>query len=182
MSILNYIVSLDFKIEQLILPWRTTGTNDFFFIATLLGNYLIIILLFIIVALFLKKYHHVSWIKPFIIVLVGSSLTTLIIKFLVNRSRPSGAIPLYVEKLSSFPSAHATLAMALFGFLIYIIYRLHLSTFKKTVLIIINILIILLVGFSRLYLGVHYFSDVLAGYLVGLIWILVIKHLAQNRL
>ncbi|MDJ1470311.1 phosphatase PAP2 family protein [Xanthocytophaga flava] len=72
----------------------------------------------------------------------------------------------------SFPSGHSATAMALYGFLAYLIIR-KINRFTFQLLIIsLSIGIILLIGFSRIYLGFHFLSDVLGGYLVGLSWMI----------
>ena len=94
-------------------------------------------------------------------------------KLLIHRPRPSGDIPYYQELSTSFPSGHATVAMALYGFLIYIICKNISTQRKKLAVLFVGASIIVLIGLSRMYLGVHYFSDVLGGYLVGLIWVII---------
>jgi undecaprenyl-diphosphatase len=178
-SILNYIVSLDIKIEPFILSWRSIFWDNFFFTITILGNWIAIVVIFVILALFFKKYNKSFLIKPFLVAILGSGIMTLLIKTVVGRARPIGNIPLYIEKLSSFPSAHAALVVALFGFLLYCLIRFRFNLFTKIISVLLCLLIILLVGFSRLYLGVHFASDVIAGYLVGLLWVLVAMHISR---
>ena len=101
----------------------------------------------------------------------GSSLSVLLIKASVAAPRPIEEA-LYSEMTSSFPSGHATIAMSLYGFLLWHAYRQKKQRFKTLLITTLAILIILL-GASRLYLGVHYLSDVLSGYILGFIWILI---------
>lgn len=105
-----------------------------------------------------------------IVAVGGSAATTFLVKEIFSRERPLDA--LYVEGTASFPSGHATAAMALYGFLIYTLWR---SRRKKGRVFAAGLLafLIVLIGLSRLYLGVHYLSDVLSGYAIGLIWILI---------
>ncbi|PIT97754.1 MAG: hypothetical protein COT71_04465 [Candidatus Andersenbacteria bacterium CG10_big_fil_rev_8_21_14_0_10_54_11] len=70
------------------------------------------------------------------------------------------------------PSGHTTVAVALYGFITYYIVRHTASWYWKIQAASTGILIIAAVGFSRLYLGVHFLSDVLAGYLVGCAWLI----------
>jgi membrane-associated phospholipid phosphatase len=104
------------------------------------------------------------------------------LKFFFNRPRP--LLPV-LEKISgfSFPSGHAFMGMIFYGLLISIVYREVSTVWKKWILIFILACFILLVGFSRVYLRVHYLSDVLAGFCFGLlsltIFVLLIKRLEK---
>ena len=71
----------------------------------------------------------------------------------------------------SYPSGHSMSAMAFYGLLIYLCARYRMPGWARILLISILLIIILLVGLSRIYLGVHYPSDVAAGFLGGLIWV-----------
>lgn len=86
------------------------------------------------------------------------------LKGLMCRERPCG------DALAgfSFPSGHSLINMCFFGILIYLVHR-HLSGFLKHFLITILVLFIILVGISRMYLGVHFPTDVLAGMFIGFI-------------
>lgn len=106
---------------------------------------------------------------------LGSVATVTILKEIVARPRPSSHIAAYLEttsSLSSFPSSHATLAVAFYGFLLCVMWGV-LSPVQKWIKAGAVGIIVLAVGFSRLYLGVHYPSDVLAGYLLGGIFLAV---------
>ena len=105
---------------------------------------------------------------------------TIIIKALVDRSRPGANLALYIEKLSSFPSAHAALSLAFFGFLAYCFWRFDFPLKIRIILSVILGLIILLVGFSRIYLGVHFTSDIIAGYLTALMWVLIGMYVSRR--
>lgn len=161
---------------------RSDFWDHFFMFITFLGQWLVVLILFLFVSALFVKYKKKFLIKPLLISILGSGLTTILIKYLVNRDRPGGDIPLYIEKLPSFPSAHAALVLALFGFLIYCLWRFNLNHKVKVFFMVIFSLVILLIGFSRLYLGVHYLTDVLAGYLVGLIWVLISVYLSRKNL
>jgi undecaprenyl-diphosphatase len=92
---------------------------------------------------------------------------------LINRDRPGGNIPVFTEHFFSFPSGHSALIITLFGFLTYCIWR-NFRTWKIRVnSFFLFGALITLVGFSRLYLGVHFLSDVLGGYLIGFFWFLL---------
>ncbi|WP_162428495.1 phosphatase PAP2 family protein [Pontibacter pudoricolor] len=93
-------------------------------------------------------------------------------KTFISRARPADVAYYQVEHYS-FPSGHATTAMALFGLLAYFIYRHNRDKPYRKFIVWAAAILILLVGFSRIYLGVHFLSDVLAGFILGFLWALV---------
>jgi len=104
---------------------------------------------------------------------VGGFIISYILKISFHRSRP--AHPLIDPLLTySFPSGHATSAFIFYNFLGYLLWKIDLSKTIKIIGVIVLFLFPLLIGFSRMYLAVHFFSDVVAGFCVGLIWLLVI--------
>jgi len=89
---------------------------------------------------------------------------------MVHRPRPLNAF--YIEDSFSFPSGHAAVAVAFYGFCAYILFRLCEQWKWKANAMMIGVSMIAFIGFSRLYLGVHYLSDVWGGYLIGALWLL----------
>ncbi|HEY4651419.1 MAG TPA: phosphatase PAP2 family protein, partial [Pontibacter sp.] len=118
-------------------------------------------------------------IVAFWLAMAGVGLSVRYAKTFISRARPADVAYYQVEHYS-FPSGHATTAMALFGLLAYLYYRSSRTKkhFRK-IIVWAAVVLILLVGFSRIYLGVHFLSDVLAGYLLGLLWMLVGISLAE---
>ena len=104
------------------------------------------------------------------------------LKILIARPRPSGEWLTFATGFS-FPSGHAMMCTVLFGFLIYLILVEVKHPIWRIGGSLLLTLLILLIGFSRIYLGVHYISDVLAGFLLGLIclgiFILILKALKR---
>ena len=97
-----------------------------------------------------------------------------LMKFFLQRERP--LVPLIAKVHGySFPSGHTFTSVTFYGIIAYIIYKNVKSTFLKWTLIVACILLILLVGFSRVYLRLHYASDVIAAFCLGLIWLLLAK-------
>jgi undecaprenyl-diphosphatase len=76
-----------------------------------------------------------------------------------------------VETLS-YPSGHAMSAMAFYGFLIYLITRYKINVLLKAFLILLLAILILSIGISRIYLGVHFPSDIAGGFIAGFIWVI----------
>ncbi len=95
-----------------------------------------------------------------------------ILKHIVQRPRPT-EFRLIDEKGYSFPSGHSMVSAAFYGLLIYLIYKKVKNTYLKTFLITMLVILIISIGVSRIYLGVHYTSDVLAGFLISISYLIV---------
>lgn len=138
------------------------------------GNGYTLITLTVLLILFCKNKSH------FGINLVVSFVLNIIIKTIIARPRPVGH-NLITEGGYSFPSGHSMISMAVYGFLIYYIYKNVSNKMWRWLLIILLSLLILIIGFSRIYLGVHYASDVLAGYLLSLIWLITFITIIERK-
>lgn len=101
----------------------------------------------------------------------GGVALNQLLKGLFARPRPSFADPLLPESGYSFPSGHAMQSLVLYGMLAYFAVLALRSWRAKTAVVLGLTLLVLLIGFSRLYLGVHYFSDVVAGFAAGGVWL-----------
>lgn len=106
------------------------------------------------------------------IVLISSFLLNVALKHFVARPRPVNALRLVEASSYSFPSGHAMSATALYGFLIYLCYKYLPFGFLRALSVFFLSLLIVMIGTSRIYLGVHYASDVLAGFVIGLFWLI----------
>lgn len=135
---------------------------------TSLGSATQVVIMSLVGIIFLLKKHKKESIV-FSLALIMGILINAALKFLIQRPRPQ-LDPLIAERMSSFPSGHTMNAFIFFSLLSYFSY--HFFKKKKwTVLItIFSAICIFLVGFSRVYLGVHHPSDVLAGYIAGFWW------------
>ncbi len=143
----------------------------FFKAVTFAGEWSFVLAVLVLISLFfiIKKrfrYDLVLWATT-----VGGFGTAFILKEIFHRSRPVGA--LVAETSSSFPSAHAVVSVAFYAFIFYLLAKNTKCCFSKYLLISAMFLVPIFLGFSRLYLGVHYLSDVLAGYAIGDIWFLI---------
>lgn len=101
-----------------------------------------------------------------------SAIINFIIKNIVQRPRPIGH-RLITETGFSLPSGHSMVSMAFYGYLMYLIYKYVKNKKLKISLIFFLSILIVLVGLSRIYLGVHYTTDVLAGYLLGISYLII---------
>ena len=136
------------------------------------------LIMFVIMLIGFKK-------KKLSLVFLGSVIGTTFInqffKTLVKRIRPN------VNRLIeiggySFPSGHAMISMMFYGFLAYIAYKLIKIKWLRNIFIGINILVILLIGISRIYLGVHYFSDVVVGFLLSILLLMLVIGFTERKI
>ncbi|MBL7699620.1 MAG: phosphatase PAP2 family protein [Chitinophagaceae bacterium] len=120
--------------------------------------------------LFLKEHRWYSLRVP--VVSLGSFLVMSSLKLFFGRVRPEN--PVFEAALGfSFPSGHAMSAMTFYGLLIFLVWKYLKNVAVKWILTIALILFIFLIGFSRIYLRVHFASDVLAGFSAGIIWLVL---------
>jgi len=181
MNIFDRLIYFDKVVGEIIVSSRTSHADSFYYKITWLGEWQVIFFFFLITGALFMLYSQRKFIWPFLVAIIGTGVMTVLIKYLVGRARPGVGIALYVEKLPSFPSAHASLSFAFYGFLVYCLWKSHFRLIFKIVLSIFLFLIIYFVGYSRIYLGVHFLSDVIAGYLVGLLWVLIAMYCSHRR-
>lgn len=162
--------ALDSLVAHFFLSLRTPLLTQAFELITMLGAPLTTTIITIIVATIIYKKHR-AYIIPLLTTAIGAGLTIYTTKIFFHRLRPLDA--LITEKSFSFPSGHALISIALYGLITYIIYRNYQKKSQKITIASIGTLLILLIGISRLYLGVHYFSDVIGGYFIGSIWLTI---------
>lgn len=161
----------DYYFSEKIQNYRTPSLTSFNQFITHLGDRSTYIILSVVFAAFLLIWTG-KWkfALQTTLVLIISSISNIVLKQLINRERPSMDQLVSVSTLS-FPSGHAMSAMAFYGFLIYLGFHLATSLGVKLAIFFTLGALILLIGFSRIYLGVHYPSDVLAGFIGGIIWV-----------
>ncbi len=102
--------------------------------------------------------------------LVGIVALNFALKEIVQRPRPEG-FRLIAESGYSFPSGHSMVAVAFYGFMIWLIWRYEKDVVLRRLWSLALFFVVIMVGMSRVYLGVHYFSDVIAGYCVAAVWL-----------
>lgn len=113
-----------------------------------------------------KKYFKVFLLANLIGVLFNNLL-----KIIIKRPRPTETMVLTSETSYSFPSGHSMMSLIFYGLIIYFISINVKKKWLKNLLIFVLSLLIILIGFSRIYLGVHYVSDVIGAWLIGLIYL-----------
>ncbi|MBW8201154.1 phosphatase PAP2 family protein [Flagellimonas abyssi] len=165
------LATYDQKVTNYVLSFRNSKLTNYFLFMTHLGDvkgYLIVLALAVLISAFIyKRWKHIAQVA---FVLALASISNIILKRAIDRARPGIEHLVSVETLS-YPSGHAMSAMAFYGFLIYLFYTFTMKKLLKSIAIALCILIILSIGISRIYLGVHFPSDILGGFIAGAIWV-----------
>ena len=166
------IVAADISIANLFVVFRTDALTNVFSWITLLGKSQVILSFIAISVALLWLWRKNYYIRSLFIAVTGSEAFTYLGKQAFHRPRPEMAV--YAEQSFSFPSGHATISVAFYGFVGYLLIRFVQSWNRKVNIFFTTILIIIAIGFSRVYLGVHYISDIWSGYLVGTMWLIIV--------
>lgn len=169
LMITNHTKVFDDTIYNYIFSFRSDLLDKVFKIITKLGNTLTVIIMVFVLLIFLGKEN----IYKLILTVCTTVITNQGLKHLIRRVRPEH-LRLIKEKGYSYTSGHSMIAIALYGLLIYLVYKNVKNKLIKTILIVLLSILILGIGISRIYLGVHYPTDVLAGYSIALPIIILI--------
>ncbi len=177
---LGYTESFDtFCYNLVTLNMNDTWTN-IFKVITFLGSTLFIVLagIFFFVFFLLKGEKN----KSFLIsgTLIISTILNNLIKIIIRRERP-GVLALVTEKSFSYPSGHMMASVTLYGLLYYLVYKSNLNKKVKIFLEIILIILPILIGISRIYLGVHFATDIIGATLVSLILLLITTNFIAKK-
>ncbi len=176
----NELVRFDEGINQRIGPLRTDGMITVFIWITDLGGSAALVAVALVTTGLLWAHRRRNMIAPLWLTILGSQITTYAGKYVLARQRPE-FVSEVVAVTPSFPSGHATSAMAVYGFIAYIVARDLVTTRQRFEMIYWTAVLIGLIGFSRMLLGLHYASDVAAGFLVGGFWLLLGFALAEHK-
>jgi undecaprenyl-diphosphatase len=150
---------------------RTTAATDAFRVLTFFGSPAAALVVGAIVCLVLYRRGHLVEAAFLPVVLGGCELLNLILKLSFHRPRPEFAF-VHLDTYS-FPSGHAMISTAAYGALAYLAWSRLRTRRAHLLLVVATALFVGSIGFSRLYLGVHYLSDVLAGLAGGAFWLAV---------
>lgn len=160
------------KIAKFITPTNTRAIK----IITFSGSAFGIILGILISWPFLKNNFDRGFLG---IAMIGEVILNNLIKFLVKRPRPT-INPLVIEKNFSFPSGHTMAITALLFLIGFFLWKSPLTIIWKLLLSFIGLFFIALVGYTRIYLGVHYFSDIIAGFCCSATYIMLLIFCYNN--
>ena len=162
-SVRNYV-------HEFAFPFLTSVMQTASFLGSTL--FLTVFGVVIVIALYLQKHRHGAIL--FTITTVGASVLLVTLKLAFRRVRPETFFDTILPASYSFPSGHSLAAFCFYGALAEILSERTDKLWQQTLVWISAVTMILLIGISRIYLGVHHPSDVVAGYAVGLIWVITI--------
>lgn len=164
---------IDLMIFDKINPRVNAFNNKIMSFVTFLGKHQFLIpanLVLIFYFLLIKKQN---WFSIRVVTIAISSLVLmLLLKQLFQRKRPLSPL-LKAAKGLSFPSGHAIMAVTFYGLVIFVLQQSIANDWLKWLVTILLVVLIMLIGFSRVYLRVHYASDVVAGFIIGLLWLII---------
>jgi len=175
------LVKADVQILNLITSSRDMNVAKIMFFFTYLGNWQVIVSLGVILVIILWLTQKKRLMYFLISGLVGSEVILTIFKLIFHRARPEVKFFLISENGYSFPSGHATMSVVFYGMLGYGFFHLLKKRYQKLLIIIFSFLIIFLISLSRIYLGVHWPSDVLGGWTLGLFLLILLITIFKQR-
>lgn len=165
--------TLDMEVSGWFFNLRSPVLSKGFYYFTQLGSFYGVTTATVLVGLLLLLKKRGFQLLALLISVLGSSLSMYYSKVYFHRERPLNIAYYTTENSFSFPSGHATSAMALVGLLCYFCLLDINNKTARILLFLLGVTYILLIGISRIYLGVHFLTDVTAGYLLGFLWVLV---------
>ncbi len=169
---ISYIVSIqdvvlfDTVVRKTVYGLRSEILNFIFIPVTYLGNWQTVTLLALLLVLFQKTRKDIG--IPFVVVSISSTVIYKIIKSIFKRPRPDEVFHLIEQGGYSFPSGHSMNCIVCYGILIYLVRRYVKSKKVTNVITVLLSILIICIGFSRIYVGVHFPTDVLGGWSLGI--------------
>ncbi len=172
------VKGFDTAIYNFIIQFKGDFLTNLMIFISFLCSVWFLLLISVILMLVCKKKRMVFYI---VLNLLLCFLLNQTMKFVFLRDRPLD-INLIIENGYSFPSGHSMLSLAFYGLFIYLIWHLKKSKFERLVLVVPLLILVLLIGISRIYLGVHYASDVLAGYALSMAYLIIFIKLFYKKM
>ena len=166
---------LDEQIYNFVRLFKCDFLDWYFVFITKFGNPIfVLILVFAFILIFRNKYG----------ILLGtcaccSTLSNKFIKYIIRRSRPT-VLKLIKQGGYSFPSGHAMIAVSLYGYLLYLVISKIKNKYLKYFLVCFLIIIIFSIGISRIYVGVHYATDIIGGYVLASIEVILLVKVSNK--
>lgn len=172
-------LKLDIIIYNIIvLKLRTESLTKIMGILTNFGGAYMLIGLAIMITIFSKNKKTAFIIDLNLIII---TIFNLILKNIIQRPRPEG-YRLIAESGYSFPSGHSMISMAFYGLIIYMIWKTMKNKKLRNIVCVLITILVTLIGISRIYLGVHYASDVIGGFVVSIAYLIVYVSITKTIL
>lgn len=171
------IFEFDSVVYNFLVDNRNNVLNNFFKIITQFGSALFLIIITILCVIFIRDKKYKILIPANLITIV---IINIVLKNFFLRPRPN-EFRLIEETGYSFPSGHAMASTAFYGLLIYIVHEKIKNKILRNTICIMLVLLILLISISRIYVGVHYTSDVIAGTCFSIAYLILITRLIKSQ-
>jgi membrane-associated phospholipid phosphatase len=165
------ITQFDVTVANLLHQHATATTTELAKGITRLGSPVTIGVWGLLVAVILLTRKDYLTAGGWVAALLGGGLLDGLLKQIFQRPRPTWDAPIITAQGFSFPSGHAMGSLVAYGMLAYVAGLALDRTWERVALAGCTLALVLLIGLSRMYLGVHYFSDVVAGYAAGTVWL-----------
>ena len=165
------LILLDQHLSAWIGRNRTPQLTTFFIVVTALGSTAVACVIAAVVGVYLLRRRQLHWFAAITLTIFGGMTLNRLLKLAFQRARPQLDDPIRTFAGYSFPSGHTVTATVVYGAVALFLFT-QVKTFRARVIVISAAsLLIMLVGFSRIYLGAHYLTDVLAAIAEGVAWI-----------
>lgn len=162
-------------VDQQLSAWlarhRTTSLTTFFIVVTSLGSTAMGTIIAVVLGVYLLMRRQRYWFAATILSIAGGSLLNRFLKLAFQRARPEFDDPVSAFAGYSFPSGHTMAATVVFGTLALFLFTRKKNLRSRAVVMGLAVLVIALVALSRIYLGAHYLTDVVAAIAEGVAWI-----------
>lgn len=168
------LLDSDLRIINLIQMFRTPELSWAILFITYMGKWQIVIIGVTAVGILMTLYRRWHYLIGLLVSVGGGEFFVWVIKHFVERPRPPLVNAIAPEDSFSFPSGHTFVAISFYGFLTYLLIKKTKSKILKIITFLIGLALILLISFSRIYLGAHWPSDVSASLASGAAWLTVV--------
>ncbi len=166
------VIAFDDRITQWVYDHRTPLLNSIWIPITYLGNWQTVTLLGILLLICRGTRRNIG--IPFAVISLSSTILYKVVKSVFERPRPDVAVRIIEQGGFSFPSGHSMNGIVCFGILIYLIRRYCRNRKLADGLTVFLIILITAIGFSRVYVGVHYPTDIMGGWSLGTAYLLTV--------
>ncbi len=180
----SLVSAIDARTLEFLYAHRDLYAVNTFLGVSAVGDAVFVAGLVVCIAIVLMLRRHYAYLLGLFVSTSGAAASMYTLKHLIERARPPLEYQAYIETGFSLPSGHATIATVMYGFCIYMVWRLIPPSLLRTIAVYGLFVLIAAIVFSRLYLGVHYLSDVLAGVALGgiFVWIgIIIVQKFENK-
>lgn len=173
----------DVRITNLFVLFRTASNSRLMLYFTYIGKWQLVVLGAVLASIVLFLIGKRKELYALVVSVAGGQLLVTLLKYVINRQRPAIANAVIIETSSSFPSGHAFVVFSFYLLALFILWKLVKNKLARVGMVIAGALITFFIPISRIYLGVHWTSDVLGSIFLGIAWLslFVTYLLAQEK-